>query len=63
MTAGSAAGLPLIAASCGFFQATFFTSAFVIGLRIAGARSALIATTLEGAIGFTAFVIARMAHG
>lgn len=63
MTAGSTPGLLLIAASCGFFQATFFTSAFVIGLRIAGARAALIATTLEGAIGFTAFVIARMVHG
>lgn len=63
VTAGSTAGFLLIAACCGFFQATFFTSAFVIGLRIAGARAALIATTLEGAIGFAAFVITRMVHG
>jgi hypothetical protein len=62
-SAGRPAGPVVLAATCGFFQSTFFTTAFVVGQKMGGARAALAATTLEGALGFAAFVIARVWHG
>jgi hypothetical protein len=62
-SSGSSGGPIVLAASCGFFQSTFFTAAFVIAHKIGGVRAAFGATTLEGAVGFAAFVIARVLHG
>jgi hypothetical protein len=62
-TAGAAMGLIALSASTGWYQATWFTAASILGNRIASARGAVIATTLEGAVGFTAFILARLLHG
>ncbi len=59
-SAGTPAGPVFLAACCGFFQSTFFTAAFVIAQKIGGPRAAFGATTLEGAVGFALFVVARV---
>jgi hypothetical protein len=59
-------GLPLLmalSAASACFHATWFTGAFVLGEKLGDVRSAVTATTVEGAAGFTAFVIFRMIHG
>jgi hypothetical protein len=59
-------GLPLLmalSAASAFFHATWFTAAFVLGEKLGSVRAAVTATTVEGALGFTAFVIFRMIHG
>jgi hypothetical protein len=58
--AGGLFGLLALAASTGWYQATWFTAASIVGDRIGSARAAVIATTLEGAVGFTAFVVFRL---
>jgi hypothetical protein len=58
--AGGSFGLLALAASNGVYHATWFTAASVVGNRFGSARAATIATTLEGAVGFTAFVVFRM---
>lgn len=59
-SAGTLLGLLALVASTGWFQSTWFTAASVVGLRIGSTRAAVIATTVEGALGFTAFVVLRM---
>lgn len=59
-TAGTPIGRILLATSNGFFQSTFFTTAFVIGLRHSGPRAAFGAVLLEGALGFTVFLVLRI---
>jgi len=58
--AGGGLGLTALAASTGWYHATWFTAASVVGDRIGSARAAVIATTIEGAVGFTAFVVFRL---
>jgi hypothetical protein len=58
--AGTTVGLMALAASTGFFHSTFFTAAFVVGERLGGYRAAFVAAALEGAVGFTAFVVSQM---
>jgi hypothetical protein len=58
--AGSFIGILALAASTGMYHAVWFTGASVVGNRIGSARAAVIATTLEGAVGFTAFIVFRM---
>jgi hypothetical protein len=57
-TDGTAALIALSALTA-VFQATWFTAAFVVGLQFSR-RAAVLATTLEGAVGFTIFIIVRM---
>jgi hypothetical protein len=61
-TAGEAIGLLALSASTGWYQATWFTAASIVGDRIGSARGAVIATTLEGGVGFTVFIVARLLH-
>lgn len=61
--AGGSFGLVALAASTGWYHATWFTAASVVGQRIGDARAAVFATTLEGAVGFTAFVVFQFVHG
>jgi hypothetical protein len=61
--AGGSFGLVALAASSGWYHATWFTAASVVGQRIGDARAAVLATTLEGAVGFTAFVVFQFMHG
>jgi hypothetical protein len=61
--AGGSFGLVALAASTGWYHATWFTAASVVGQRIGDARAAVLATTLEGAVGFTAFVVFQFMHG
>lgn len=58
--AGTPVGLAALAASCGFFHSTFFTTAFVVGEWRGGTTAGFVAAALEGAVGFTAFVVSRM---
>jgi hypothetical protein len=58
--AGGAYGLLALVAATAWYHATWFTAASVVGQRIGDARAAAIATTLEGALGFTAFVVFRL---
>jgi hypothetical protein len=60
--AGTTSGLVLLAASCGLFHSTFFTTAFVVGQRRGGTRAAFAAAALEGALGFTGFVLYQILH-
>jgi hypothetical protein len=53
------AGLVLLAMGNAIFQALWFTAAHVVGSHFSP-RAAVIATTLEGAIGFTAFIAIRL---
>jgi hypothetical protein len=48
-----------LAATTGWFHATWFTAAFLVGATVGSTRSAVIATTIEGAVGFTVFVLIR----
>jgi hypothetical protein len=57
------ARLIALSAASAYFHATWFTAAFVLGEQIGSVRSAVVATTVEGAVGFTVFVIFRMIHG
>jgi hypothetical protein len=57
------ARLIALSAASAYFHATWFTAAFVLGDQIGSVRSAVVATTVEGALGFTVFVIFRMIHG
>lgn len=59
-TAGTPSGQIFLSASNGAFQSTFFTAAFVIGQRHSGSRAAFAAVLLEGALGFTVFVVLRI---
>jgi hypothetical protein len=61
--AGEWSGLLALAGATGWYHATWFTGASVVGNRIGSARAAVIATTLEGAVGFTGFVVFRLLHG
>jgi hypothetical protein len=61
--AGSGFGLLALSASTGWFHATWFTAASIVGDRFGSARAAVIATTLEGAVGFTAFLVFRLLQG
>jgi hypothetical protein len=63
VNAGGRSGLLALAGATGWYHATWFTGASVVGNRIGSARAAVIATTLEGAVGFTAFVVFRLLHG
>jgi hypothetical protein len=62
-TAGHPAGLFALAAASGYFHSTWFTTAFILGQWQGGPRAAFAATTGEGAIGFAAFVVARILQG
>jgi hypothetical protein len=61
--AGGSFGLVALAASTGWYHSTWFTAASVVGQRIGDARAAVLATTLEGAVGFSAFVVFQFMHG
>ena len=63
VNAGGRSGLLALAGATGWYHATWFTAASVVGQRIGSARAAVIATTLEGALGFTGFVVFRLLHG
>lgn len=58
--AGTPAGLLAIACACAWWQATWFTAAFMVGASYSSTRSAVWATWLEGVVGFTAFMIFRI---
>jgi hypothetical protein len=58
--AGGSFGLLALAASTGWYHATWFTAASIVGDRIGSDWAAVIATTLEGAVGFTVFVVLRL---
>ena len=58
--AGTITGFVALAAACGFFHSVFFTTAFVVGERLGGYRAGFLAAAIEGAAGFTAFIILRM---
>src|SRR5262249_60143543 len=51
-----------LSALTGTYQATWFTAAWILGAQFS-TRAAVIATTLEGAVGFSAFIVFRMLHG
>ena len=57
--AESTLGLIALSALTAVYQATWFTGAFVVGAQFSS-RSAVIATTLEGAVGFTVYTILRL---
>jgi len=61
--AGQGLGLLALAASNGLYHATWFTAASVVGNRIGSVRAAVIATTLEGALGFSAFLMFILLRG
>jgi hypothetical protein len=61
--AGSGFGLLALAASSGWFNSTWFAAAWIVGERIGSTRAAVGATTVEGAMGFTSFVLFRLLHG
>ncbi len=61
--AGGGLGLVALAACTGWYHATWFTAASVVGQRIGDARAAVLATTLEGAVGFSAFVVFQFMQG
>lgn len=58
-----ALGLIFLCAATGWFHSTFYTTSFVIADERSGSRAATLATALEGAGGFTAFVIIRLLFG
>jgi len=43
-----------------WYHGVWFTGAYVWGEKLGGVRAAVGATLIEGALGFTAFVIARI---
>jgi hypothetical protein len=57
--AGQVIGLVALAASTAWFHSTWFTAAHILSIRLGSPRSAVIATTLEGAVGFAAFILIR----
>jgi hypothetical protein len=61
--AGSFYALIALSMATACFQATWFTAAFVAGYRIGGVNGAVVATTLEGGLGFTLFVTIRLLSG
>jgi hypothetical protein len=61
--AGTPAGLVALAAATGYFHSTWFTSAFIFGEWKGGVRAAVAAAVLEGAVGFTGFVVSRIVQG
>ena len=61
--AGTYFALLALAAATAWYHATWFTGAFVVGDKLGSTRAAVTATTIEGAIGFTVFVLFRMIHG
>jgi hypothetical protein len=58
--AGTLGGLVALAGASGLYHATWFTGAFVVAGRFGTDRAAVAAATIEGAIGFTAFVLWRV---
>ena len=61
--AGTGLGMLALAAASGWYHSTWFTAASVVGNRIGAAHAAVVATTLEGAIGFSGFIVARVLGG
>ncbi len=61
--AGSAIGLICLAAMSGWYHSTWFTAASVVGQRIGGASSAVIATSLEGGLGFSIYLCFLLFRG
>jgi len=53
-------GYLALAATTAWFHSTWFTAAFVVGGALGSPRAATIAAAIEGAVGFTAFVLVRM---
>lgn len=56
------ASLIILSGLSAIYQATFFTGAFVVASRFSR-RCAVIATALEGGVGFTAFITYRLLTG
>jgi hypothetical protein len=59
-SAGSWEGTLALAAATAWFHATWFTGAFIVADTVGSIGSTLAATTIEGAIGFTAFIVVRV---
>lgn len=57
--AGMTLGLFALAGLTAWFHATWFTSAHIIADRYGSPGSAVLATTLEGALGFVVFILVR----
>jgi hypothetical protein len=57
--AGSTAGILALAAATSWFHATFFTGAYLTGAHFGSVKSAVIATTIEGSVGFTLAILLR----
>jgi hypothetical protein len=62
-SAGAYPSLLALSAATAWYHATWFTGAFVIGGWIGSTRAAVTAATIEGAIGFSIFVVFRMLYG
>lgn len=52
----------LICAACGYFHATWFTAAYVIGEGLSNTTGAVYATLLEGVPFYLAFLVTEMLH-
>jgi hypothetical protein len=61
--AGDGWGLVALSAASAWYHATWFTGAFVIAEKIGSVRAAIVAASLEGAVGFTAFAASRITWG
>jgi hypothetical protein len=57
---GTTAGVVALSATMATFHATWFTLAFVIGRTLGSSRSAVWAAVLEGAVGFSVFMLLRV---
>ena len=62
-TAGSALGLVALVGATAWYHATWFTGAFIVAGRLGSERSAVRAAVIEGAGGFLAFALWRVAQG
>lgn len=62
VSAPATIGFLALFALTGVYQATWFTGAWALGTQFSS-RAAAIATTLEGAVGFSGFMVFRMLHG
>jgi hypothetical protein len=61
--AGTTIGLVGLSLATSWYHSLWFTGAYVFGEKLGGVRAAVGATVLEGALGFTAFVIVRLLQG
>ena len=60
--ANDAIGLIALSALTAMYHATWFTGAFLVGAQFSR-RAAIVATALEGGVGFTVFIMVLIIHG